>query len=192
MADFCRQCSIDLFKEDFRDLAGLTEKKDWELGRAAAVICESCGFIQVDPEGNCASSGCLKNGKPGHGIKWKATSAGGADSMSGWIGVDLDGTLAWYEGWKESSDEIGAPIPAMVDRVKKWLEEGREVRIFTARAAQPAQIPAIKAWCRKHLGVELAVTNCKDSAMRELWDDRCVQVQPNTGQPVHEFWRHVW
>ena len=50
----------------------------------------------------------------------------------GWIGVDLDGTLAEYNGWQGPAN-IGAPIPAMVERVKAWLEEGRDVRIFTAR-----------------------------------------------------------
>ena len=52
----------------------------------------------------------------------------------GWIGVDLDGTLATHDG--KRSQRIGAPIPAMVERVKMWLREGREVRIVTARAAR--------------------------------------------------------
>lgn len=51
---------------------------------------------------------------------------------SGWIGVDLDGTIAEYHGWV-SPTHIGAPIPKMVERVKVWLSEGKEVRIFTAR-----------------------------------------------------------
>lgn len=50
----------------------------------------------------------------------------------GWIGVDLDGTLATYDGWV-SADHVGEPVPAMVERVQQWLAEGREVRIFTAR-----------------------------------------------------------
>lgn len=44
-------------------------------------------------------------------------------SQQGWIGVDLDGTLAHYDGWK-GADHIGEPIPAMVERVKQWLSEG--------------------------------------------------------------------
>lgn len=52
--------------------------------------------------------------------------------MSGWIGVDLDGTLAMYDGFK-GPEHIGDPVPKMLERVKKWLAEGREVRIFTAR-----------------------------------------------------------
>ena len=52
--------------------------------------------------------------------------------MRGWIGVDLDGTLAEYHGWNGS---IGKPIAPMVDRVKRWLAEGVEVRIMTARVS---------------------------------------------------------
>jgi hypothetical protein len=35
--------------------------------------------------------------------------------MNGWIGVDLDGTLAFYDEWI-GPEHIGAPIPGMVDR----------------------------------------------------------------------------
>lgn len=70
MADFCKQCSIDLFKEDYKELAGITTQEDWQNGKAVCVICESCGFIQVDPEGNCVSEDCLCKGQPGHGLPW--------------------------------------------------------------------------------------------------------------------------
>lgn len=113
--------------------------------------------------------------------------------MSGWIGVDLDGTLAHYEGFV-APDHIGEPIPAMLDRVKRWLSEGREVRIFTARVStdgsQRRDLEAAKArlaifeWCFKHLGRSIRVTCVKDHEMIELWDDRCVQVRSNTGEPV--------
>lgn len=101
--------------------------------------------------------------------------------MSGWIGVDLDGTLAEYDGWK-GPDHIGEPVPSMAFRVRKWLADGRDVRIFTARASVPEQVPPVRAWCERHFGVALAVTNVKDFAMVELWDDRAVQVEPNTGR----------
>lgn len=107
----------------------------------------------------------------------------------GWIGVDLDGTLAEYDGWK-GADHIGAPVDRMVRRVRSWLEEGRDVRIFTARAyVGEADDPGpsehvkevIRAWCVEHVGVELPITFQKDYGMVELWDDRAVQVIPNTG-----------
>lgn len=101
--------------------------------------------------------------------------------MDGWIGVDLDGTLAYYDGWK-GPDHIGDPLPEMVKRVTHWLSQGVEVRIFTARASVPEQVPPIQAWCLRHIGLVLPVTNVKDFGMVELWDDRAVRVIPNTGR----------
>jgi hypothetical protein len=114
------------------------------------------------------------------------------DKKGGWIGVDLDCTMDVYDGWR-GPYHIGAPIPAMVERVKQWLKEGRDVRIFTARVTdRPFNddgtphdvnkvILAIDAWCIENIGQTLPITNVKDWYMRELWDDRCVQVRPNTG-----------
>jgi hypothetical protein len=108
----------------------------------------------------------------------------------GWIGVDLDGTLAEYTGWK-GPGQIGKPVPAMVERVKRWLADGRDVRIMTARVSGVvvstvnSEREAIRAWCQQHLGRELPVTNVKDHAMEELWDDRAVEVRRNTGEPVN-------
>lgn len=99
----------------------------------------------------------------------------------GWIAVDLDGTLAYYDIWR-GEDHIGKPIPDMAFRVKKWLIEGKDVRIFTARASVPSQIPFIEKWCETHFGRKLPVTNVKDFAMIELWDDRAIQIIPNTGK----------
>lgn len=103
--------------------------------------------------------------------------------MGGWIGVDLDGTLAVYDGWK-GADHIGEPIPEMAFRVRKWLADDRDVRIFTARACHIEALAPIQAWCVKHFGKELPITNTKDYGMIELWDDRAVQVEPNTGRRV--------
>ena len=113
--------------------------------------------------------------------------------MSGWIGVDLDGTLAHYDGWK-GGDHIGEPIAPMVERVKGWLAAGKTVKIFTARmhghgmpivggGVEDVRTP-IEAWCKEHIGAVLEVTNVKDFGMVELWDDRAVQVVSNEGVPV--------
>lgn len=99
----------------------------------------------------------------------------------GWIGVDLDGTLAFYESW-QGIEHIGEPVPLMLAHVKNWLRQGIEVRIFTARATQQEAIPYIHEWCIKHIGQPLKVTNVKDYAMIELWDDRAVGVIHNTGR----------
>lgn len=111
-------------------------------------------------------------------------------SKNAWIGVDLDGTLAHYDGWRGPT-HVGAPVEKMLNRVKRWLSEGREVRIFTARVSHDgtaermieaaAAQASIRIWCEHYVGVPLAITCIKDYGMIELWDDRCVQVIANTG-----------
>ena len=105
-------------------------------------------------------------------------------SNHGWIGVDLDGTLAYYDGW--NGGRIGAPIKPMVQRVLAWIAQGRTVKIFTARVSDGKEetIKNIENWCVKHIGFKLEVTNVKDFMMVELWDDRAVQVVSNTGIDV--------
>jgi len=41
---------------------------------------------------------------------------------------------------------------------------------------------AIHQWCILHIGKQLRITCKKDYKMIELWDDRAVQVIPNTGK----------
>lgn len=116
-------------------------------------------------------------------------------SHKGWIGVDLDGTLAEYHGW-QGELHVGAPVPRMVARVKAWLAEGKTVKIMTARVSIGTgdrsistvdEITAnIQTWCLQHLSQALEVVCCKDFGMIELWDDRCVQVVPNTGLTLEE------
>ena len=113
--------------------------------------------------------------------------------MRGWIGVDLDGTLA--KSTRVQIEEIGAPIYPMVKLVKAWLAHGREVRIFTARVNPNPDVDAVLArkaievWCELHLGQILPVTYEKDRDMLLLFDDRARQVERDTGRVfgVHSF-----
>lgn len=97
-----------------------------------------------------------------------------------WIGVDFDGTLAeWTPG---GGMPLGEPVQPMLERVKGWLSQGKEVRIFTARASTPELIPEVEAWCVKHIGQKLAVTCMKDFGCIEIWDDIAVRIERNTGR----------
>ena len=116
----------------------------------------------------------------------------------GWIGVDLDGTLALTVS---NTREIGAPIAPMLARVHDWLDQGLEVRIVTARVGASGvvlrdgtvddqrnaerQRALIDAWCVEHVGQSLPITASKDIRMLELWDDRAVQVVTNAGNRVY-------
>lgn len=126
--------------------------------------------------------------------------------MTSWIAVDFDGTLAHYDGWK--GDELGAPIPKMLERVKRWIAQGKTVKIFTARVGATGLLTSVSVddqafadhqrkiiqdWCVAHIGVPLEVTATKDFGMIELWDDRAVGLESNTGEiRTHENTRAGW
>lgn len=104
-----------------------------------------------------------------------------------WVGFDLDGTLAEYDGWK-GIDHIGKPIPAMLVLAYVLHKFGRKIKILTARVAPRDGDSGAKArkyieeWCAKHLGFIPEVTHVKDASMVALFDDRACAVEQNTGK----------
>ncbi|HMA67384.1 MAG TPA: hypothetical protein VKO20_06150 [Desulfosalsimonadaceae bacterium] len=98
-----------------------------------------------------------------------------------WIGVDLDGTLAYFDA-ESSLAEIGPPVAAMLAKTKELIASGERVKIFTARAADPGQLPLIRKWLQENSLPPLEITNVKDFYMIRLYDDRSIQVEKNTGR----------
>jgi hypothetical protein len=151
-----------------------------ELGNSFAKVGESCCGEELKPfwlEDGRFGAVCRKCGQQftdNTQVRYNG---------SPWIGVDLDGTLARDLG-SARGDDIGSPIEPMLVRVQKWIAEGRTVKIFTARASSPRQVVAIKEWLASCGLPDLEVTNVKDLHMIELWDDRCVQVTTNLGEPI--------
>lgn len=106
-------------------------------------------------------------------------------TMHGWVGFDLDGSIAHDEpGASWSGNSIGEPIPEMIALIKAYLAKGAEVRILTARASTYStdSIRAVKLWTEKHIGQQLEVTASKDYDMWCLYDDRAITVERNTGR----------
>ena len=104
----------------------------------------------------------------------------------GTILVDLDGTLAKYDE-SSGTSVIGEPIKPMLERVRKWLKEGYEVKLFTARASVPEMIPALREWLDR-LGLqEVGITNSKDFSTIAIFDDRAEKVVFNTGLLASEI-----
>ena len=134
------------------------------------------------------------------------------DHSNHWIGFDFDRTLATYHKWAGPGElgEPIMPMLELLHETHKHTEcriftarvwplihfdpvtlrftwDGRrhdiperdqEARIDGALAATRA----IRAWCDKHLGFQLAITNVKDIHCVRLYDDIAVQVEPNTGR----------
>ena len=62
MADFCKQCSIENFDEDFGDFKGLHPENPLTSGEYGwPVICEGCGPAIVLDDGTCIAQHCLKH-----------------------------------------------------------------------------------------------------------------------------------
>ncbi|OGR13973.1 MAG: hypothetical protein A2277_07625 [Desulfobacterales bacterium RIFOXYA12_FULL_46_15] len=100
-----------------------------------------------------------------------------------WTGIDLDGTLAYLDR-NSSYGKVGKPVPAMMELVGKMINSGIRIKIFTARAGDPEQIPIIRKWLQDNNLPELEITNVKDYNMQRLYDDRCIQVERNTGRLI--------
>jgi hypothetical protein len=150
-------------------------------------LCPTCGAPGISRERRIDGNDRCKNG---HVYPSRLAVRPNTPPVAekGWYGFDLDGTLAHYDGWK-GQEHIGKPIAPMVDLVKRFLDEGKNVKIFTDRFANgPEQVAIIQDWCEKHIGRRLEVTNVKDWHCIRIYDDRCVQVVTNEGTLVnHEL-----
>lgn len=109
-----------------------------------------------------------------------------------YIAVDFDRTLSSHENG-EGINKLGVPIEKMINRVKSWIQMGIKVKILTARVAPHPHIPGfnpenqrelIHEWCKIYGLPELDVVCYKDMDMIELWDDRAISVNQNTGDAV--------
>lgn len=95
-------------------------------------------------------------------------------------GFDLDGTLAHYDDGQAHS-VIGKPVPAIMGHLRSAIDRGEKVKIFTARATYPNQIPKIEEWLKKNGLPKIEITNLKEPGMK-IWDDSTTAVETNTGK----------
>lgn len=105
--------------------------------------------------------------------------------LRGWVGFDVDGTLVSQDGPGFDRLIWGAPVPEMIELVRWYLENGYEVRIFTARVApdRPESVVKqnradIQEWTKKVFGKELEVTCSKSGSCVALYDDIAHGVLP--------------
>lgn len=64
MADYCQQCSLDLFGKDLKELAALLPREDFLPDNGAEVLCEGCGWTLVDFDGKCVDPKCKVHSEP--------------------------------------------------------------------------------------------------------------------------------
>ena len=59
MADFCLDCVEDLFGKGLpSDFEGILTEKEKEEGYTISVLCEGCGYIEVDHLGKKVDKEC--------------------------------------------------------------------------------------------------------------------------------------
>ncbi|RLE97818.1 MAG: hypothetical protein DRJ63_08600 [Thermoprotei archaeon] len=63
MAEFCKQCSLELYGEDTKDLANLLTAKEVKQKFNVVALCEGCGYTLVDNTGTCVAIDCEKHGE---------------------------------------------------------------------------------------------------------------------------------
>lgn len=105
-----------------------------------------------------------------------------------WLAVDLDGTLAKYDGWK-GEDHIGELIEPMAEKIMQRHNEGWRIAIFTARVSSlndeenSVAEKVIWNWLNSNkMDMYISgITATKHKHFREFWDDRAFNVIPNTG-----------
>lgn len=110
--------------------------------------------------------------------------------------VDFNGTLAHHEKGAKVIDGdgepiLGAPIKRMVERVKRLIASGMEVRIQCGTVGEGGKngekmSAAIREWCKKHLDQECAVTGTITPKCLGVWNDKARGVIRNTGRFVDE------
>jgi len=161
--------------------------------------------------GACASMGCRCDHYEAEPVAGQqpAPALASRPEDGGWVGVDLDGVLVEWD--PKYLPGLGPPIPSGIALVYRLLNEGREIRIFTARVQANQDEPAWRAeaqrligtsdallwvrdqrdridvFCREHFGAPLRITAAKDWKMITCYDDRCVQMVPNTGRSLEEI-----
>lgn len=102
---------------------------------------------------------------------------------------DLDATLAEYLKEHSGNTPIGQVVAPMYQKILWYLLQGIKCKLFTARAGFLSEVPKIEAWLqendKQYPGLaELEITNVKSHKMLVLYDDRAVQIMPNTGMMI--------
>lgn len=108
------------------------------------------------------------------------------------VAIDLDGTLAQYDGWK-GVDVIGAPRPGALEFVTRLVAHGFDVVVYTARVQdrkgenghEPEDVVyLVHQWLGINgFPVEVRVHGSIGKPMAVAYvDDRSVKVPTNPGE----------
>jgi hypothetical protein len=87
-----------------------------------------------------------------------------------WVGFDFDGVLVEFPG---PGEPYGRDIPTMVNLLRLFIENGRQVKILSARAGNPASKAIVQDWLEYH-NIDIQITDKKDFSLACIIDDLAV------------------
>lgn len=74
------------------------------------------------------------------------------------IAVDLDGLVSIH------GSILGEPLQPMLNDVKQWLDDGKDVRIHArSTPSMPVSGKAVQEWCYRNIGREIPVVLVEES-----------------------------
>ena len=89
-----------------------------------------------------------------------------------WIGFDFDGTLV---GPPSNGRTHGDDYPIMVNLLKLFIDNGIQVKIFSARAGNPHSRQIVQNWLTSR-GLNIPITDTKDFNLALIIDDLAIPV----------------
>ncbi len=103
MADFCTQCSRNMFGKDYGDMRGLSHPIDTCFKLYPVVLCEGCGATQVNHRGEC-----IHHNEKNHigGDEWYENQRIDADNVDEY----LSDTAHQNDISKERMEQLGLDI----------------------------------------------------------------------------------
>lgn len=149
MADFCMQCSEEMFGNDHKELANQCTLADNVKGLFAVVLCEGCGPCQVDHEGRCVGGDlCKHKVEKNYGEAATTTGAGDAGLPSPVEGNPADGQTGEGDGavrTEPGSDRDADPRPDQGGKANDRADPGQSGK---AAGAVPDEGISLSAPCR--------------------------------------------
>jgi len=94
-----------------------------------------------------------------------------------WVGFDFDGTLVEFPA---PGEPHGRDIPTMVNLLRLFLDNGIQVKIFSARARNPVSKSIVQFWLDSRGLQNVPITDTKDFFMAALFDDLAITSRAGT------------
>lgn len=108
------------------------------------------------------------------------------------MAVEFEGALATWDA--KNPDDLGEPILAMVDRLKRHIADGGFIRVVDKKSfgsdfvANGTRSQDVADWCFRHLGFYPVISPIPTTYVEMMpvpfWSSRVIQTEFNTGRRI--------